>query len=59
MLKRTSAIENCCHFKFVKWENMRGFVNYYIDEDEDNYRVVRGDTDVYKFKLDKTQVCQY
>ena len=37
---------------------MRGFVNYYIDEDEDNYRVVRGDTDVYKFKLDKTQVSQ-
>ena len=35
---------------------MRGFVNYYTDEDENNYRVVRGDKDVYKFKLDKTEV---
>lgn len=35
---------------------MKGFVNYYINEDEENYRVVRGDKDVYKFKLDKTKV---
>ena len=35
---------------------MKGFVNYYVDEDEENYRVVRGDKDVYKFKLDKTKV---
>ena len=35
---------------------MRGFVNYYIDEDEDNYTVVRGTEDVYKFKLSKTEI---
>ena len=35
---------------------MKGFVNYYIDEDENNYRVVRGEKDVYKFQLSKTKV---
>ena len=35
---------------------MKGLVNYYIEEDPDNYQVIRGETDVYKFTLDKTQV---
>ena len=35
---------------------MRGFVNYYIDEDEENYEVVRGEKDVYKFKLCQTEI---
>lgn len=34
----------------------QGNVNYYIEEDEDNYRVVRSDVDVYKFTLEKTKV---
>ena len=35
---------------------MKGTVNYYIEEDEANYRVVRGEVDVYKFTLDTTEV---
>jgi len=34
----------------------QGIVNYYIEEDEENYRVVRSDVDVYKFTLEKTKV---
>jgi len=35
---------------------MKGLVNYYIDEDEENYRVIRGNVDIYKFTLAKTQI---
>ena len=35
---------------------MRGFVNYYIDEDDENYAVVRGNEDIYKFQLSKTEI---
>ena len=35
---------------------MKGTVNYYIEEDEANYRVVRGEVDVYKFTLNTTEV---
>lgn len=35
---------------------MKGRVNYYIDEDEENYRVIRGDVDKYNFTLKKTEV---
>ena len=35
---------------------MRGLVNYYVDEDEENYAVVRGEEDVYKFQLSQTGV---
>ena len=31
-------------------------MNYYIDEDPDNYQVIRSDVDVYKFTLNKTEV---
>ena len=35
---------------------MRGFVNYYTEEDEGNYEVVRGEKDIYKFKLSRTEI---
>ena len=35
---------------------MRGFVNYYIDEEEENYKVLRGEKDIYKFKLSQTEI---
>ena len=35
---------------------MRGFVNYYIDEEEENYEVLRGEKDIYKFKLSQTEI---
>ena len=35
---------------------MRGFVNYYTDEEEENYEVVRGEKDIYKFKLSQTEI---
>ena len=56
---RVKAYIKAVSFQTCSVRNMRGFVNYYVDEDEENYRVVRGDTDVYKFKLAKTQVSSY
>ena len=35
---------------------MRGFVNYYIDEEQENYEVVRGEKDIYKFTLSQTEI---
>ena len=35
---------------------MEGVVNYYIDEPEENYTILRGETDVYKFQLRPTEV---
>ena len=35
---------------------MRGVVNYYEDEEEENYEVVRGEKDIYKFKLSQTEI---
>jgi len=35
---------------------MKGFVNYYIEEPEENYTILRGDKDVYKFTLQPTEI---
>ena len=35
---------------------MEGVVNYYIDEPEENYTMIRGDKDVYKFQLRPAQI---
>ena len=35
---------------------MRGLVNYYENEAEENYEVVRGEKDIYKFKLSQTEI---
>ena len=49
-------VELSREIKYKHQEAMRGFVNYYIDEDEENYEVVRGEKDVYKFKLCQTEI---
>ena len=36
---------------------MEGFVNYYIEEDPENYVAIRGDTDTFRFQLSRTKVC--
>ena len=36
---------------------MEGFVNYYIDEEPENYVAIRGDTDTFRFQLSRTKVC--
>ena len=35
---------------------MEGFVNYYIEEPQENYTILRGEKDVYKFTLKPTKV---
>ena len=35
---------------------MKGFVNYYIEEPEENYTILRGKEDIYKFTLQPTEI---
>ena len=35
---------------------MQGYVNYYIDEPQQNYAVIRGETDTFKCNFKKTLV---
>ena len=38
---------------------MQGFVNYYIDEAEENYVAIRSDVDIFKCQFQKTPVKQF